>query len=264
MAKAPKSFKKLAIVSSERAEAKAARKVLIAKYGNHDAAHADAIVALGGDGLMLRTLRRNMTLIRRGLPVYGMNKGTIGFLMNEYSEDDLLKRITAAEAATVKPLKMMAKAAGGTIEELAFNEVSLYRQSQQAAHIKISVDGKTRLERLIADGVLLATPAGSTAYNLSAHGPVVPLGSHILALTPISAFRPRRWRGALLNADATVEFEVADPDKRPVAASADNMEIRNITHVKIAQDHETSLTLLFDKEHGLGEKILREQFAPQS
>ena len=262
MATTPKSFEKLAIMSSERAEAKAARKILIAKYGNHDAADADAIIALGGDGFMLRTLRRNMTLVRRGLPVYGMNKGTIGFLMNEYTEGDLLDRLNAAEAATVKPLKMTAKGAGGTFEELAFNEVSLYRQTQQAAHIKISVDGKTRLERLIADGVMLATPAGSTAYNLSAHGPVVPLGAHILALTPISAFRPRRWRGALLNADATVEFEISDPEKRPVAASADNLEMRNITHVKVAQDHGTSLTLLFDKEHGLGEKILREQFAP--
>ncbi len=262
MAKAPKSFEKLAIVSSERAEAKAARKVLIDKYGDHDAAHADAIIALGGDGFMLRTLRRNMTLVRRGLPVYGMNKGTVGFLMNEYSEDSLIERLRVAEATTVKPLKMTATGAGGTFEELAFNEVSLYRQSQQAAHIKICVDGKTRLERLIADGVLLATPAGSTAYNLSAHGPVVPLGAHILALTPISAFRPRRWRGALLNADASVKFEIIDPEKRPVAASADNMEIRNITHVEVSQDHDTSLTLLFDKEHGLGEKILREQFAP--
>ena len=262
MAKPAKSFEKLAFMSSERASAKSALRTLTDKYGNHDAADADAIIALGGDGFMLRTLRRNMTLVRRGLPVYGMNKGTIGFLMNEYSEDDLPARLAIAEAATVKPLKMTAKGAGGTYEELAFNEVSLYRQTQQAAHIKISVDGQTRLERLIADGVLLATPAGSTAYNLSAHGPVVPLGAHILALTPISAFRPRRWRGALLNADATVEFEISDPDKRPVAASADNMEIRNITHVKVSQDHDTSLTLLFDKEHGLGEKILREQFAP--
>lgn len=261
MAKPAKSFEKLAFVSSERDSAKSALRALTHKYGNHDAADADAIIALGGDGFMLRTLRRNMTLIRRGLPVYGMNKGTIGFLMNEYSEDDLPARLAMAEAATVKPLKMTAKGAGGTYQELAFNEVSLYRQSQQAAHIKISVDGKTRLERLIADGVLLATPAGSTAYNLSAHGPVVPLNAHILALTPISAFRPRRWRGALLNADAVVEFEVSDPGKRPVAASADNMEIRHITHVKISQDHDTSLTLLFDKEHGLGEKILREQFA---
>jgi len=262
VAKLAKSFEKLAFVSSERASAKSALRTLTDKYGNHDAADANAIIALGGDGFMLRTLRRNMTLVRRGLPVYGMNKGTIGFLMNEYSEDDLPARLAIAEAATVKPLKMTAKGAGGTYEELAFNEVSLYRQTQQAAHIKISVDGQTRLERLIADGVLLATPAGSTAYNLSAHGPVVPLGAHILALTPISAFRPRRWRGALLNADATVEFEISDPDKRPVAASADNMEIRNITHVKVSQDHDTSLTLLFDKEHGLGEKILREQFAP--
>ena len=257
-----KSYEKLAIVSSDRTEAKASRKALIAKYGNCDAAEADAIIALGGDGFMLRTLRRNMPLVRRGLPVYGMNKGTIGFLMNEYSEDGLPERLNAAEASSVKPLKMVAKGVGGTYDELAFNEVSLYRQTQQAAHIKIIVDGKTRLERLIADGVLLATPAGSTAYNLSAHGPVVPLGAHILALTPISAFRPRRWRGALLNADATVEFEISDPEKRPVAASADNMEIRNITHVKVSQDHDTSLTLLFDKEHGLGEKILREQFAP--
>lgn len=263
MAKALKTFKKLAFVSSERKEAKEARKALVALYGNHDAAEADAIIALGGDGFMLRTLRRHMTLVRRGLPVYGMNKGTIGFLMNEYSEDNLSEKLAAAEAATVRPLKMIATGAGGTYEELAFNEVSLYRQTQQAAHIKINVDGKTRLERLIADGVLLATPAGSTAYNLSAHGPVVPLGAHILALTPISAFRPRRWRGALLNADAKVEFEVMNAEKRPVAASADNMEIRNITKVSIAQDHNTSLTLLFDREHGLGEKILREQFAPQ-
>jgi len=198
VAKPAKSFEKLAFVSSERASAKSALRTLTDKYGNHDAADANAIIALGGDGFMLRTLRRNMTLVRRGLPVYGMNKGTIGFLMNEYSEDDLPARLAIAEAATVKPLKMTAKGAGGTYEELAFNEVSLYRQTQQAAHIKISVDGQTRLERLIA------------------------------------------WRGALLNADATVEFEISDPDKRPVAASADNMEIRNITHVKVSQDHDTS------------------------
>ena len=262
MANPAQSFKKFAIFSNERDEAKSARKDLIAKYGNHDAAEADVIIALGGDGFMLQTLRRNMTLIRRGLPVYGMNQGTIGFLMNDYNEDDLPARLASSEPTIVQPLKMTAKGAGGTYEELAFNEVSLYRQTQQAAHIKISVDGKTRLERLMADGILLATPAGSTAYNLSAHGPVVPLGAHILALTPISAFRPRRWRGALLDADAEVEFEIINPEKRPVAASADNMEIRNITHVKVAQDHGTSLTLLFDKEHALSEKILREQFAP--
>lgn len=261
MAKSPKSFKKLAFVASERNDAKRARTSLITQYGDHDAAEADAIVALGGDGFMLRTLRRHMTLIRRGLPVYGMNKGTVGFLMNEYHQDDLPARLQKAEPATVRPLKMTATGAGGTIEEMAFNEVSLFRQSQQAAHIRIDVDGKTRLERLIADGVLLATPAGSTAYNLSAHGPVLPLGADILALTPISAFRPRRWRGALLNAGAKVKFDVLDPDKRPVSASADNSEIRNIHSVKIEQDMETSLTLLFDHEHGLGEKILREQFS---
>jgi len=261
LAKSPKSFKKLAFVSSDRKDAREARKALVAKYGDHDAATAHAIVALGGDGFMLRTLRRHMTLIRRGLPVYGMNKGTVGFLMNEYHEDDLLKRLNKAEPAAVRPLKMTAKGAGGTFEELAFNEVSLFRQTQQAAHIRINVDGKTRLDRLIADGVLLATPAGSTAYNLSAHGPVLPLGAEILALTPISAFRPRRWRGALLNAGAKVEFEVMNPEKRPVAASADNSEIRNIHSVKVEQDMETSLTLLFDHEHGLGEKILQEQFS---
>ena len=261
MANSSKSFEKLAFVSSDRNDARTALQVLAARYGNHDAADADAIIALGGDGFMLRTLRRHMTLVRRGLPVYGMNKGTVGFLMNEYREDDLLKRLNKAEPATVRPLKMTAKGAGGTFEELAFNEVSLFRQTQQAAHIKINVDGKTRLERLIADGILLATPAGSTAYNLSAHGPVLPLGAEILALTPISAFRPRRWRGALLNAGAKVEFEVMNPEKRPVSASADNSEIRNIHTVKVEQDMKTSLTLLFDHEHGLGEKILREQFS---
>ena len=262
LAQKAKSLSKLAFVASQKPSAKKALKSLTKIYGNYDAGNADAIVALGGDGFMLETLRKYMPLIRRGLPVYGMNKGTIGFLMNEYKEEDLLERVSQSEATTVRPLKMNVTGAGGAYEELAFNEVSLYRQSQQAAHIKIAVDGKIRLEHLIADGVLIATPAGSTAYNLSAHGPVIPLGSHILALTPISAFRPRRWRGALLNADAKVEFEILDGQKRPVAASADNKEIRNIQKVLIEQDNSTSLTLLFDPAHGLGEKILRELFAP--
>ena len=262
MAKLEKLITKLAFVASDKPEAKAALKTLTETYGNHDAASAEVIIALGGDGFMLQTLRTYMPLIRRGLPIYGMNRGTIGFLMNEYNADDLIRRVSKAEATTIRPLKMTASGPGGTCEELAFNEVSLYRQSQQAAHIKINVDGKTRMKHLIADGVLLATPAGSTAYNLSAHGPVIPLGADILALTPISAFRPRRWRGALLNADAKVEFQNLDIKKRPVAASADNQEIRNIEHVTIEQDNETSLTLLFDPDHGLGEKILREQFAP--
>jgi len=256
-----KSFEKIAFVSSDKNDARGALTDLVKIYGNHDAADADAIVALGGDGFMLQTLRRHMTLIRRGLPVYGMNKGTIGFLMNHYEEKDLPKRLRAAKPTIVKPLKMQAIALGGTFEELAFNEVSLYRQTQQAAHIQIIVDEKVRLERLIADGIILATPAGSTAYNLSAHGPVIPLGADILALTPISAFRPRRWRGALLGADSIVEFRVQDREKRPVAASADNLEIRNIESVKVVQDQRTSLTLLFDKNHTLDEKILREQFS---
>lgn len=262
MAKSSKKLTKLAFAASGKPSAKEALQLLKSQYGDYAPDQADAIVALGGDGFMLHTLRNHMPLIRKGLPVYGMNKGTIGFLMNEYSEHDLIDRVSKAEATTVRPLKMTATGKNGTYEELAFNEVSLYRQTQQAAHIKINVDGKTRLEHLIADGILVATPAGSTAYNLSAHGPVVPLGAHILALTPISAFRPRRWRGALLNADAKVEFEVLDSAKRPVAASADNQEIRDIEKVIIEQDNETSLTLLFDPAHGLDEKILREQFAP--
>lgn len=247
--------------ASERSSAKTARKTLIARYGSHDAADADVIVALGGDGFMLETLRRYMTLIRRGLPVYGMNQGTIGFLMNEYKEDDLIERIKAAKPAKIHPLKMQAEGPGGTFEELAFNEVSVFRQTRQAAHIRISVDGKERLDRLIADGVLVATPAGSTAYNLSAHGPVIPLGAEILALTPISAFRPRRWRGALLKAQAKVVLENLDPVKRPLSATADSQEIRHVQRVTIEQDTDTSLSLLFDEDHALDEKILREQFS---
>lgn len=255
------AYKKLAFTASTTSKAKAARQALIKRYGDVDAADADVIIALGGDGFMLETLRRHMTLIRRGLPVYGMNQGTIGFLMNNYNEDDLLDRLNHAEKATIHPLKMTAHGAGGEYTELAFNEVSLFRQTRQAAHIEISVDGKTRLEHLIADGILLATPAGSTAYNLSAHGPVIPLGADVLALTPISAFRPRRWRGALLNARAKVEFTVMDAQKRPVSATADSHEIRNVTRVSIEQDTDTLLNLLFDADHALDEKILREQFS---
>jgi len=256
----PKSFKKLAFQASTKPEAKKARKALIEKYGDHDAGDADAIIALGGDGFMLSTLRRNMTLIRRGLPVYGMNQGTIGFLMNTYSVDDLHTRLSNAELATIHPLKMTAEGPGGTYEALAINEVSLLRQTRQTAHIQIEIDGRMRLERLIADGVLVATSAGSTAYNLSAHGPVVPLGAEILALTPISAFRPRRWRGALLKTKAKVNFTVLDPDKRPVSATADDQEFRNITQVSVEQDKTIALNLLFDEGHALDEKILREQF----
>ena len=261
MSKNNRNIKKISFLASERKEAKDSLKALIARYGNCDAADADVIVALGGDGFMLQSLRRYRTLLKRGLPVYGMNKGTIGFLMNEYEEDHLIERIEKAKDATVSPLKMIATAAGGKFEELAFNEVSLFRETRQAAHIEISVDNRLRLERLIADGILLATPAGSTAYNLSAHGPVLPLGSGILALTPISAFRPRRWRGALLNAQAQVKFRNLDPKKRPLSATADDREIRNVTDVEISLDRSTTITLLFNEDQALDEKILREQFA---
>ena len=256
-----KTYEKLAFQCSDRPIAKTAKTALVKRYGNVPPAEADAIIALGGDGFMLETLMRNMTLIRQGLPVYGMNRGTIGFLMNDFDKDDLPARLIAAEPANIHPLKMTATSASGTVSELAFNEVSLFRQTRQAAHIRITIDGRERMPKLIADGVLVATPAGSTAYNLSAHGPVLPLTSDILALTPISAFRPRRWRGALLKAESKVIFDVINSDKRPVSATADNIEHRDITRVAVEQDIETSLTLLFDPDHGLDEKILREQFA---
>ncbi len=256
-----KKFEKLAFQCSDRRSAKSAKTALVKRYGDVPAQEADVIIALGGDGFMLETLTRNMALIRKGLPVYGMNRGTVGFLMNEFNKDDLPSRLRAAKAATIHPLKMTATGEDGTVSELAFNEVSLFRQTRQAAHIRITVDGRERMPKLIADGVLVATPAGSTAYNLSAHGPVLPLSSDILALTPISAFRPRRWRGALIKADAKVVFDVLNPKKRPVSATADNKEHRHITRVCVEQDISTSLTLLFDSDHGLDEKILREQFA---
>ena len=248
-------------MASQKPEAKQALNTLAEKYGNHDAGSADILVPLGGDGFMLQTLRRHMPLLKRGLPIYGMNRGTVGFLMNEFNIEDLPERIEAAEATVIHPLKMNAEGRGGIYKELAFNEISLYRQTRQAAHIQVIVDGKVRLEKLVADGILLATPVGSTAYNLSAHGPVLPIGAGILALTPISAFRPRRWRGALLKAHAKVEFDVLDPERRPVSATADSQEIRNIRRVTIEQDLNISHTLLFDVEQGLDEKILQEQFA---
>ena len=254
-------FKNLAFMASDKPEAKESRERLIARYGNCDAGEADAIVALGGDGFLLGTLHRHMPLVQRGLPIYGMNRGTIGFLMNAYNEDGLLKRLNVAEPATINPLRMTAEAKGGSFTALAMNEVALLRQTRQTAHIRITVDGKERLERLIADGVMVATPAGSTAYNLSAHGPVLPLGAEILALTPISAFRPRRWRGALIKRRASVEFDIIDPIKRPVSATADDKEIRNVTSVKVHVAEDINLTLLFDEGQELDEKILREQFA---
>ena len=252
---------KIAFTASEKPGAHDLMQALAERYGNVDAGEADVIVPIGGDGHMLKTLRRYMALIRRGLPVYGVNRGTVGFLMNTLEPDQLIEKIEKAKRATVSPLKMVATGAGGTVEELAFNEVSLYRQTQQAAHIRVLVDGHERLDRLMADGIMVATPAGSTAYNLSAHGPVIPLQADVLALTPISAFRPRRWRGALLPNKSHVRFEVLNPNRRPVSASADTSEMRNVHTVDVSLEAKTRLTLLFDADHGLEEKILREQFA---
>ena len=218
------------------------------------------MVALGGDGLMLETLHDS---IDRGVPIYGMNRGTVGFLMNEFSEADLPARLARADPVDLHPLRMTTLSTDGvSAEALAINEVSLFRESRMAAHIRIIVDGVLRLENLVCDGILLSTPAGSTAYNLSAHGPIVPLGSSLLALTPICAFRPRRWRGALLPNKAEVVFEVLDPDYRPVSATADYTELRGIVRVAVREDASTSLHLLFDPEHNLEQRILQEQFLP--
>lgn len=254
-------FEKIAFVSTEKSSAKKSLAALTTIYGNCDPAHADVLVPLGGDGFMLETLRRYMPVIRRGLPVYGMNQGTVGFLLNAYKEDGLRERLAIAIPAKINPLEVTAHAKGGEFKALAINEMSLLRETRQTAHIRILIDGEPRMKRLIADGVLISTPAGSTAYNLSAHGPVIPLGSDVLALTPISAFRPRRWRGALLNNNAKVTFQILDPKKRPVSAVADSSEFRDVTEVTVQQSKDISLTLLFDKGHELDEKILREQFA---
>ena len=252
---------KLAFTASEKPIAKEALKSIVARYGNCDASEADALVPLGGDGFMLSTLRRHLPLLKRGLPIYGMNRGTVGFLMNAYEEDDLPARIAAAQSAEISPLSMTAIAPGGEYEALAFNEVSLLRQQRQAAHVRIEVDGRERMAHMIADGIIVATPAGSTAYNLSAHGPVIPLGAEVMALTPISAFRPRRWRGALLKNTSDVTLTVLDPERRPVSCTADDQEFRNVHEVRVRMALETRLTLLFDADHALDEKILREQFA---
>lgn len=250
---------KIAFVASRRPEAQAALRSIVMKYGQCDEADADVIVALGGDGSMLDTLRRRFDDPR---PVYGMNQGTVGFLMNDYKEDDLDRRLDRAVRAIIYPLRMKVTTMSGQREEhLAINEVSLLRQSSQTAKLQITIDGRVRMASLACDGVLVATPAGSTAYNLSAHGPILPIGANLLALTPISPFRPRRWRGALLRHDAHVQIDVATPDLRPVAASADNQEVRDIKSVLITEDRSKPLVMLFDEGHALEERILQEQFA---
>jgi NAD+ kinase len=222
------------------------------------AAEADIIVALGGDGFMLQTLH---AFLGTGKPIYGMNLGSVGFLMNEYRPDKLIERLGAAERAIVHPLRMKAHTARGTTEALAFNEVSLLRQARQAAKICIMVDERVRIAELICDGILVSTPAGSTAYNLSAHGPILPIDAALLALTPISAFRPRRWRGALLPHRAHVRFEVRESGKRPVSAVADDFEVRDVSAVDVAEDRSITMTMLYDAGHNLDERILAEQFS---
>jgi NAD+ kinase len=251
-------IERLAFVASDRPEAQAVRARLAARYGDAPPDDAQVIVALGGDGFMLETLHRNLG---RSTPIYGMNQGSVGFLMNDYSEERLLERINAAERAVIHPLVMTTLDAGGkTDHALAINEVSLLRQTGQTAKLRISIDNKVRLAELFCDGVMVATPAGSTAYNLSAHGPIIPLDGRVLALTPISAFRPRGWRGALLKHDAKVRFEVLEPDKRPVSAVADNFEVRDVVEVNVAEDRETRLHMLFDAGRSLEERVLAEQF----
>lgn len=232
---------------------------LIARHGQSPVDEADVIVALGGDGLMLSTLHATQHL---PAPVYGMNRGTVGFLMNEYEERGLKARLATAEPAVLNPLRMRATTAeGGLVEALAINEVSILRSGPQAAKLRILVDGKERMAELVADGALIATPAGSTAYNYSAHGPILPIGADILALTPMSAFRPRRWRGALLPKAASVTFEVREPGKRPVNAVADSTEVRDAVRVEVESRPDIAHTILFDPGHGLEERLIREQFA---
>ncbi|HWL05675.1 MAG TPA: NAD kinase [Xanthobacteraceae bacterium] len=252
------SYERIAFMASPSAEAEEARQRLVARYGSANPDEADVIVALGGDGFMLQTLHRFMTMRR---PIYGMHRGTVGFLMNEYAEDDLHARLTQAHTTTIHPLLMRAVGRDGAMQEFhAFNEVSLFRQTYQAARLRILVDGQERLPELAADGVLVATPAGSTAYNLSAQGPIIPINASLLAVTPISPFRPRRWRGALLPDSAAVRVEVLDSEKRPVAAVADHDEVRHVQAVDIRMDRTIGMPLLFDPDHSLDERILREQF----
>ncbi len=253
---------KIAFVAADSEPAQQACRRLSEIYRERTVApeQADVIVALGGDGFMLQTLHRFMD---GAVPIFGMNRGSVGFLLNEYRENDLVERLQAAVKVTLHPLRMRARTvAGEYVEALAINEVSLLRQTRQSAKIRILVDGIERLAELTCDGILVATPAGSTAYNLSAHGPIIPLGAQLLALTPISAFRPRRWRGALLPHTAEVRFEVLEADKRPVSATADHTEVRDVIAVDVREDRDVSLTLLFDPEHNLEERVLKEQFLP--
>ncbi|CAK0757659.1 NAD kinase [Azospirillaceae bacterium] len=259
------STPRLSFVATQTEPARAALVRLVHRYGQCSPSRADVIVALGGDGFLLETLHRTLDddPQRPPIPVYGMNRGSVGFLLNRFSEDELFIRIMHAQPVVLHPLRMRASANNGEKHEaLAINEVSLLRETRQTAKLRLSIDGVVRLPELICDGALVATPAGSTAYNFSAYGPILPLGANILALTPISAFRPRRWRGALLPHAARINFEVLESAKRPVSAVADSVEVRDVAHVSVEEDRSVGLTLLYDPEFNLEERILKEQFQP--
>ncbi|MEI4232435.1 NAD kinase [Roseovarius sp. D22-M7] len=251
--------RKIAFAASDVPVAQTALDALTARFGNVPEDEADVIVVLGGDGFMLHTMHRTQRL---NTPVYGMNRGTVGFLMNEYSESDLLERLAVAEEEIINPLKMNAQSRdGGMHEALAINEVSLLRAGPQAAKLRISINGHPRLDELVCDGALVATPAGSTAYNYSAHGPILPIGSDVLALTAVAAFRPRRWRGALVPKTATVRFDVIEPAKRPVMADADSRWVESVLWLEVRSETRIEHRILFDPGHGLEERLLREQFS---
>ncbi|PIE13166.1 MAG: NAD kinase [Rhodobacterales bacterium] len=249
---------KIAFTASNAPVARTAHAALVGRYGNIEENQSDVIVALGGDGFMLQTLHRTQELDK---PVYGMNRGTVGFLMNEYGESDLVERLEAAEEEVINPLSMRATCSDGSVHEaLAINEVSVLRMGPQAAKLKITVDGRLRMEELVCDGALVSTPAGSTAYNYSAHGPILPIGSDVLALTAIAPFRPRRWRGALLPKAAAVRIDVQEAEKRPVMADADSRSVEDVIRVEIRSEPEIAHRILFDPGHGLEERLIREQF----
>ncbi|MBL4617389.1 MAG: NAD kinase [Robiginitomaculum sp.] len=255
-----KPIRKLQFKASINPKAQLALKILTERYADYISDKPNVIVALGGDGFMLETLHQQ---ILAPVPVFGMNRGSVGFLMNDYNVEGLIERLSNAEKAIIRPLRMQGKTVSGKdFNEVAINEVSLLRQAHQAAKIKISIDGKVRMKELVADGILVATPTGSTAYNLSAHGSIIPLEAQVLALTPISAFRPRRWRGAILGHKSNIRFDIIDSETRMVSAVADNREVRNIQYVEIRESKSKELYLLFDAGHTLSERIAIEQFSP--